>query len=338
MGKQTVLVVEDTMFNLKLVKALLQLGDYNILEAYDAEYGIQLARLHRPDLILMDIQLPGMDGLEATRLIRSDESISDLPVIAVTSNAMAGDRETAMEAGFTGYITKPIDTRNFLDTLATYLEPERKQSDVTVSHAGFTTYTELEPEPENQTPAYPEPVSDEAGAFLDSAVCDERTGLYSFGYFSHFLDMEFKRSQRQSHPFSVMVIDTAELVAGNHSEPANSGHDVMAGFAQMVQENIRDIDVPARFSRDKISILLPLADRKGASIVADRIRGAVETSPSVSVKAPEMDLLICSYPSDASSFKEMIRIAGSAHSRTRDHGEIQDGADGVPVCSGSEEI
>ena len=309
MGKQTVLVVEDTKLNLKLVKTLLQLGDYDVLEAYDAENGIQLARSHRPDLILMDIQLPGMDGLEATRLIRSDESISDLPVIAVTSNAMKGDREAAMEAGFTGYITKPIDTRNFLDTLAAYLEPERKRIDVMVSHAGFTKYRELETEPENQTPAFPEPVFDEIGAFFDSAVCDQRTGLYNFGYFSHFLDLEFKRSQRESHPFSVIVIDTAELVAGNHPEPANFGYDVMAGFAQVVQENIRDIDLPARFSRDKISILLPLADRKGASIVADRIRGAVATSSSVSVKEPEMGLVICSYPSDASSHEEMIRIA-----------------------------
>lgn len=309
MGKQTVLVVEDTKLNLKLVKTVLQLGDYDVLEAYDAENGIQLARSHRPDLILMDIQLPGMDGLEATRLIRSDESISDLPIIAVTSYAMEGDREAAMEAGVTGYITKPIDTRNFLDTLAAYLEPERKRIDVMVSHTGVTKYRELEPEPENQPPAFPEPVFDERGAFLDSAVCDHRTGLYNFGYFSHFLDLEFKRSQRENHPFSVMVIDTAELVAGNHSEPAVLGHDMMAGFAQVVQENIRDIDLPARFSRDKISILLPLADRKGASSVADRIRGAVETSSSVSVKEPEMGLVICSYPSDASTFEEMIRMA-----------------------------
>lgn len=312
MGKQTVLVVEDTKLNLKLVKTLLQLGDYDVLEAHDAENGIQLARIHRPDLILMDIQLPGMDGLAATRLIRSDESISDLPVVAVTSYAMEGDREAAMEAGFTGYITKPIDTRNFLGSLAAYLEPERKRIDVLISHAGFTKYTE----PKNPAAACPEPAFAERGAFFDGAVCDPRTGLYNFGYFSHFLDLEFKRSQRENHPFSVMVIDTAELVAGNHPKPAEFRQDVMARFAQVVQENIRDIDLPARFSRDKISILLPFADRKGASIVADRIRGAVETSYSVSVKEPEMGFVICSYPSDASSLEEMIRITDNQYHQT----------------------
>ena len=157
------------------------------------------------------------------------------------------------------------------------------------------------------------------GAVFDSAVCDHRTGLYNYGYFSHFLDLEFKRSKRENHPFSVMVIDTAELVAGNRSEPENLGHDTMAGFAQVVQENIRAIDIPARFSRDKISILLPFADRKGASMVAGRIRGAVETSSSVSVKAPEMGVVICSYPSDVSSFEEMIRITDN-HNRTSNDG------------------
>ena len=139
MGKQTILVVEDTKLNLKLVKTLLQLGDYDVLEAYDAENGIQLARSHRPDLILMDIQLPGMDGLEATRLIRSDESISDLPVIAVTSNAMKGDREAAMEAGFTGYITKPIDLEELLILIDRVAERRTliKENDVLIILNGY---------------------------------------------------------------------------------------------------------------------------------------------------------------------------------------------------------
>jgi len=102
------------------------------MESSSAEKGIQLAREHRPDLILMDIQLPGMDGLTATRLIREDSSISDIPVVALTSHAMQGDEDRALAAGCDGYITKPIDTRSFCDSILQYIKrksnPEEKNN------------------------------------------------------------------------------------------------------------------------------------------------------------------------------------------------------------------
>jgi CheY-like chemotaxis protein len=121
MEHQTVLVVEDNELNMKLVRSLLQLGKYQTLEAGNAEKGIQLARKHHPDLILMDIQLPGMDGLSATRLIKADGSLKDIPVVALTSYAMQGDEDKAVEAGCEGYITKPIDTRSFMKTIDFHL-------------------------------------------------------------------------------------------------------------------------------------------------------------------------------------------------------------------------
>ena len=124
MENKTVLIIEDNELNMKLVRSMLQLGHYQVLEAWDAETGIQLAREHLPDLILMDIQLPGMDGLQATRIIRKDPILSAIPVMALTSYAMQGDEQKAISAGCTGYIAKPIDTRNFLDNLAGYLEPQ----------------------------------------------------------------------------------------------------------------------------------------------------------------------------------------------------------------------
>ena len=114
MRAKPILIIEDNELNMKLVKSLLQLGKYPILEAMNAEEGIQLARENRPALILMDIQLPGMDGLEATRVIRNDTDLCRTPIIALTSYAMQGDEDKAIEAGCDNYITKPIDTRNFL--------------------------------------------------------------------------------------------------------------------------------------------------------------------------------------------------------------------------------
>ena len=99
MANETILVVEDNEMNLKLVRSLLQLGKYRVIEAGDAEKGIQLARDQRPLLILMDIQLPGMDGLSATRLLKEDPELKAIPILALTSYAMQGDEEKAIDAG-----------------------------------------------------------------------------------------------------------------------------------------------------------------------------------------------------------------------------------------------
>jgi CheY-like chemotaxis protein len=121
MKDRTVLVVEDNALNMKLVRTLLQLEKIRVLEAGDAESGIQLALREIPELILMDIQLPGMDGLEATRVIRQHEALKHIPVVALTSYAMHGDEERAIESGCSGYITKPIDTKVFSKTIGTFL-------------------------------------------------------------------------------------------------------------------------------------------------------------------------------------------------------------------------
>jgi two-component system, cell cycle response regulator len=114
MKTSTVMVVEDNPLNMKLVRSLLKLKGYQVIEAENAETAIQLAAAHQPDLILMDIQLPGMDGLTATRIIKSQEESKDIPVVALTSYAMPGDEQKAREACCAGYITKPIDTRKFI--------------------------------------------------------------------------------------------------------------------------------------------------------------------------------------------------------------------------------
>ena len=124
---KTILVIEDNKLNMKLVNGLVKIGKYRMIEAIDAESGIELIREQRPDLVLMDIQLPGMDGLQATRIIRKDPILSNIPVVALTSYAMQGDEQKATTAGCTGHIAKPIDTRRFLDMLAEYLEPEECQ-------------------------------------------------------------------------------------------------------------------------------------------------------------------------------------------------------------------
>jgi two-component system cell cycle response regulator DivK len=110
----TILVVEDNAANMQLSTFLLESAAYTVLAATNAEIGLTLARERRPDLILMDIQLPGMDGLQATALLKADETTRDIPVIALTALAMKGDEERILAAGCDGYIAKPLDYKDFL--------------------------------------------------------------------------------------------------------------------------------------------------------------------------------------------------------------------------------
>jgi two-component system cell cycle response regulator DivK len=117
----TVLVVEDNQINMKLALLLLESAGHTVLSATDAETGLALARTEHPQLILMDVQLPGMDGLEAIALLKADEATRAIPVIALTALAMKGDEERIRAAGCDAYIAKPMRYQHFLETVATQL-------------------------------------------------------------------------------------------------------------------------------------------------------------------------------------------------------------------------
>ena len=120
-----ILVVEDNPMNLELVRDILTAQGYEVLEAADGATGVAIARRERPALILMDLQLPQLDGLEATRQIRSDPRLAHIPIVAVTAHAMKGDDEKARAAGCDGFVTKPIQVREFAATVAAFLKGAR---------------------------------------------------------------------------------------------------------------------------------------------------------------------------------------------------------------------
>src|ERR1700728_2950403 len=120
----TILVIEDNPANMALATFLLQSVGHTVLSTTDAEAGLTLAREQQPHLILMDIQLPGMDGLKATALLKGDEATRAIPVIALTALAMAGDEERIRGAGFDGYIAKPSAYRELLATISAQLVPK----------------------------------------------------------------------------------------------------------------------------------------------------------------------------------------------------------------------
>ena len=120
---KTVLVVEDNDINMKLFHCVLEAHGYNVLQAKDGMEGWRMAREHRPDVILMDVQLPDVSGLEVTKWLKNDETLKTTPVIAVTAFAMKGDDEKFLEAGCDAYIAKPISVASFLQTVERFANP-----------------------------------------------------------------------------------------------------------------------------------------------------------------------------------------------------------------------
>jgi two-component system cell cycle response regulator DivK len=121
MSEHTILYVEDNEYNRKIVRQLLSRSACKLLEAADGETGVALARQHLPNLILMDVQLPKMSGLDATRLLTTEEATRHIPIIVITSYALSGDREKAMQAGASSYLAKPYSPSELLAMVKQFL-------------------------------------------------------------------------------------------------------------------------------------------------------------------------------------------------------------------------
>lgn len=117
MGMKVVLVVEDDELNLKLVREILEFNGFETLQATNGGEALEMIRTKSPSLVLMDIQMPAMDGIEATKRMKADPTTCDIPVIALTSSAMKGDREAILAAGCDAYMSKPIDIHRFLELI-----------------------------------------------------------------------------------------------------------------------------------------------------------------------------------------------------------------------------
>lgn len=119
--KKTILVVDDESKNRKLAKDLLEVSGYEVIEAIDGKQGVEMAKSYKPDLILLDIMMPVIDGMEATRILKADSTTQKIPILAVSSQAMKGDKERIIGCGCDGYLAKPFDIDEFMESIAELL-------------------------------------------------------------------------------------------------------------------------------------------------------------------------------------------------------------------------
>jgi CheY-like chemotaxis protein len=121
MARPTVLIIEDNEMDMKLFRALIEIDGYNVLEVKDAESGIEMALEYSPNLVLMDLRLPGIDGLEASCLMKEHEALSNIPIIIVTSYPDIREEKRAKKAGCEAFLVKPVDTRSFARTITSVM-------------------------------------------------------------------------------------------------------------------------------------------------------------------------------------------------------------------------
>jgi len=126
--KHKVLIVEDNPMNMRLIEMILKSDDYLLLKAIDGEEALAIATIDHPDLVLMDIRLPKLSGLEVARRLKQNAQLSHIPIIALTAHAMKGDEEKAFEAGCDSYVSKPIDTRQLPRLVASMLSPGQRKA------------------------------------------------------------------------------------------------------------------------------------------------------------------------------------------------------------------
>ncbi len=127
MAGERIVLVEDNVMNRRLAQFLLKSQGYTVYEATNGKEALELVKAHLPDLVLMDLQLPELDGFTTTRMLKQDATTKDIPVVALTAYAMKGDAERASEAGCIGYIMKPIDNKDFLERVASYLRRQEQK-------------------------------------------------------------------------------------------------------------------------------------------------------------------------------------------------------------------
>jgi len=324
MNKKTVLVIEDNALNMKLVRTLLLLGRYHVLEAEDAETGLRLLRDHRPDLILMDIQLPGMDGLTATGIIKNDPELKGIPVVATTSYAMEGDEQRALKGRCDGYISKPVETRTFLDTIGKFIKGDMTEK----SHPDGTTtlpHTIVPVDdgpmdvtlPSLQLPDDKTVTPDEGVSFnesdLDSVITDGLTGLYTHPYFQKILDMEIKRSRRRQSPFGLVLIELAGFKAVKDTAARPSEDHMLRETGRILKENIREVDSAARYDSGQFAVVLPDTDEQGVAVVVERLRRAISAQAVPVNSFPSRRITarfgIACYPDDGQAMGDLIKRA-----------------------------
>ncbi len=302
--KAVILVIDDDPGTAEIVRSWFEGRPYDILCAPIAEEGIELARAHRPDIILLDVVMPGMGGLAAARRLKTDPATSNTPVILLTAKRDVHDKVEGFEAGADDYVTKPFE---FEEVDARIRAMLRKRE----------LYVELEETVEE--------LQDKNRLLGELAVIDDKTGLFNYRHFRNKLEQEWLRSERYGNPLSLVMLDLDDFKQLNDTLGHPAGDQALREFATLVTGGARATDICARYGGEEFAVLLPHTNGEMAANVAERIREAARQFVFVETDRPTRMTVsagVATFPSPGiDSADALIRRADEALYRAKKTGK-----------------
>jgi diguanylate cyclase (GGDEF)-like protein len=248
------LVVDDDPETCRLVRAWFDGQPYDVLCASDGAEGLRQARSERPDLILMDLKMPGMDGISAARTLKTSEETRQIPVVLLTACRSVGDKVEAFAVGADDYVTKPFDLEEVDARIRGLLHRREALSILEGNVVRYRNYAEhLE----------------------ELLVLDEKTGLANFRQFQRRLREEWRRIERYGGNLSLVMLDLDDFKRVNDAFGHPAGDRCLQEFAGLVLGGARGTDLAARYGGEEFAVVLPQTPAEMALRVAERIRSAV---------------------------------------------------------------
>lgn len=293
MSKAKVLLVEDDPLQASITKDILQKTGYDVVWAQDGVNAIKVVKTARPDIVLLDVILPGLDGYEVCRWLKLEESTKGIPVIMLTVKKELSDKISGLHIGADDYLPKPyneleLNARIYASLRTKALSDELRQKN-----------SQLE---------------ELLGRVEYMAITDALTGLYNRRRFHDVLTKEFERAKRYATPFSVAMLDIDHFKAVNDEYGHLVGDNILKEVSNILLKSTRDIDTASRYGGEEFVVILPNTETKNALIGAERMRSSIEKFKFPEIKGKiTVSIGIAGLPdSDVTNEEKLLRCADAA--------------------------
>lgn len=286
--KNKVLIIDDNKVTRQLAIALLSKKDYTVLSAENGNQGIGMAKTHEPQVILLDVMMPEMDGYEVCKILKSDDQTKNIPIIMVTGKAESMDKINAFELGAADYVTKPFDYAELQARVTTQIKMKNLWDEV----------------------------QDKNRQLQEIVKTDWLTSLYNHRHFHERILEEFNRAKRYKLPLSCTLVDIDNFKKVNDTYGHQAGDEVLKSMSNIFRESIRDVDFAARYGGEEFALVFPHTLLDVAEHICERLRKKIESEVFI-FNQTKIKITISlgvsgTLENKTTSYDELIRFADEA--------------------------